>query len=250
MKLDLPESKNISLYWDKYSSWEFREALSEGKTEAIVPRLFSKLVRISSGNWAVILDHLNKQRDSLVQRLNRENQLIDFQLKINGKLLIGSGSPSIIDVGMTFSRNYGVPIIPSSGIKGTFSHYCKDTNLFCEDEFKLVFGEDLSFENDNIRGNVIFLDAFPVSGIRFGLDLVNNHFQRYYMNGEIPNDWYNPVPVTYVVLTEGQFRFTVLVTKKIPNLAKKIEDGLKNMLTTYGIGSKTNYGYGRFSVKQ
>lgn len=94
-------------------------------------------------------------------------------------MLVGSGSPSILEVGMTFSRNYGVPIIPSSALKGKgcFSHYCAEKDIFSREEFKDIFGEDLGSNPENARGNVVFLDAFSTSKVEFGLDVVNNLFK-------------------------------------------------------------------------
>jgi CRISPR-associated protein Cmr6 len=239
----IPECKNLSLYWDKYTFIEFKNDFLNGDQEEIPHKI---LKRFKNTDMSIAIDHIKKQRDNLKEKL-KDKVILDLEFELNSRLLVGSGSPSILEVGMTFSRNYGVPIIPSSALKGCFSYYCTDKNIFSKEEFKIIFGEDLNYNSENIRGNIVFLDAFPTSKVEFGLDVVNNHFKRYYMDGEVPNDWYNPVPVIYLTITKGTFRFMVISIDEIPSgLSLKIKVNFVNMLSSYGIGSKTNYGYGRF----
>ncbi|WP_041081254.1 type III-B CRISPR module RAMP protein Cmr6 [Thermotoga profunda] len=241
----ISKCSNLSLYWDKYTFIQFKsDFLGEKKQE--IP--FKILEKVEKTDINIAINHLKERRDNLKEKF-KDKVILDLELELNGRLLVGSGSPSMLEVGMTFSRNYGVPIIPSSALKGCFSHYCFKEGIFSDEDFKVIFGEDLSSESENNRGNVIFLDAFPTSKVEFGLDVVNNHFQRYYINGEIPNDWYNPVPVTYLTITNGVFRFTAISIDKISSeLSSKIKAAFKEMLSNYGIGSKTNYGYGRFGI--
>lgn len=242
---------NIGLYWDKLSFRRFRENLLNRRTQNLASEIYSNISKILNNNdLRRAIGHLNEQRNRLVNKL-RGNILFDEKLQLRGKLLLGSGLPSVLEVGMTFSRNYGLPVIPGSALKGCFSHYCKEKNkkgkIFSDEEFKIIFGEDVPSRSENVCGNVLFLDAFPSEKIGFGLDIVNNHFPRYYTKGEIPNDWYNPIPVTYIVVTEGMFRFTLIAIENIDQtLREKLKKEFENMLTSYGIGAKTNYAYGRF----
>jgi CRISPR-associated protein Cmr6 len=239
----IPECKNLNLYWGRYAFIKFKNDFLNGMQERISYEILDK---IKSIDMNTTIDHIKKRRDNLKEKL-KDKAILDLELKLNGRLLVGSGSPSIFEVGMTFSRNYGVPIIPSSALKGCFSHYCAEKDIFSREEFKDIFGEDLGSNPENARGNVVFLDAFPTSKVEFGLDVVNNHFQRYYMGGEVPNDWYNPIPVVYLTVTKGVFRFTLVSIDSISSeLSSKIKTEFANMLSSYGIGSKTNYGYGRF----
>lgn len=113
-------------------------------------------------------------------------------MRLKTRLLVGSGIPSILEVGMCLSRNYGIPIIPSSSIKGAFSNYITDFSLISEKEYLKVFGESMVNPDENEKGSVIFLDAYPVSELRFSLDIVNSHFnlitwmEKYQMIGIIP----------------------------------------------------------------
>jgi len=254
---DVPKkSKNLGLFWEKYSYIKHYEHFlqsNDGKKKGNIAYELLEIMKEVDNN---ILQLLQKRREQVVKN---SNVLVDTKAELNSRLLVGSGNPSPTEVGMTFSRNYGVPVIPGSAIKGCFAHYLKerlkekeedDEKLIDKETFRYLFGEDLDKKReDNIRGSLIFLDAIPMT-LEFGLDIVNNHFQPYYMQKEHPpNDWYNPVPVTYLVVEKGTFRFTILIDGKLDeNTKRTIKDEFKNMLKSYGIGAKTNYGYGRFSV--
>ncbi len=243
---NVPEaSKNLGLFWDKYSFFKHREYFINDK-QNLAPVLIKDL-NIEDK----VLEILNSRRDSVVQT---SDVVLDLKASLNTRLLVGSGNPSPTEVGMTFSRNYGVPVIPGSALKGCFSHYLKERGDIFDADFRELFGEELNGSSeDNVRGSLIFLDAIPLE-LKLGLDIVNNHFQPYYMEKQHPpNDWYNPVPVIYIVVESGRFRFTILADrnkeKKLSSeLKKKLSEEFKSMLKTYGIGAKTNYGYGRFSL--
>ena len=168
----------------------------------------------------------------------------------NSKLLIGSGNPSIFEVGFTFSRNYGIPIIPGTTIKGVLSHYIQEEledNHPLNENFKKLFGTDQN-DNNHEKGLLIFLDAIPVR-YKIGIDIVNNHFQPYYMKEDKPpNDRYNPNPVTYLVVEDARFLFTVLSDKPIKDeLKNSFKEVFVECLQDFGVGAKTSYGYGLFN---
>ncbi|HCZ06896.1 MAG TPA: type III-B CRISPR module RAMP protein Cmr6 [Thermotogae bacterium] len=248
------KSNNLGLFWEKYSYIKYHENFLKSNDEKKKGDLAYKLLADMKIDENV-LKLLKKRREQVVKN---SNVLFDDVVELKSRLLVGSGNPAPTEVGMTFSRNYGVPVIPASAIKGCFSHYLKEIleedgeKLIDKETFRYLFGEDLNKNSEeNIRGSLIFLDAIPIT-LEFGLDIVNNHFQPYYMQKEHPpNDWYNPVPVTFLVVEKGKFRFTILIDEErnegLNNETKeKLRNAFRDMLETYGIGAKTNYGYGRF----
>ncbi len=251
--MNIPKTcRNLSLYWDKYAFILYPEK-SDGLTQGVL-----KDIKTQEDQLKAHLNLLEQRRKAVVEEM-KDAIVFDFTMRLNGRLLVGSGSPSVLEVGMTFSRNYGVPIIPGSALKGAFSNYIKEEpeKVQMAEHLKFIFGQgDPAKEDDNTRGALVFLDAIPQGTVSFGLDIVNNHFQPYYMEeGNPPNDWYNPVPVTYLVVSNATFRFTALynsmMTMSKENfmvLRDRIEKSFVEMLTLYGIGAKTNYGYGRFVV--
>lgn len=243
------EIKNASLYFDKYLGIIKRNSEPKKISE---PEQIIRICKICSRCDRELLSSLVERRKKLTEKIGKSKHVFDETLTLDHRLLVGSGSPSILEVGFTFSRNYGIPIIPGTAIKGAFSHYIQEElpeeHLLRKKEiFKKLFGTDEN-GNNHAKGALMFLDAIPEK-YRIGVDIVNNHFQPYYMKEDKPpNDWYNPNPVTYLVVEEGsRFRFTILLTEHIEDdLKSEVKKELLNFLQNYGVGAKTSYGYGLF----
>ncbi len=248
--------KNKSLYWDKIIYKKFRQdIIGDFQKNKIIKEIVHNMEIDDTINQAI--KSLNERRNNIVKNYGKEHTLIDGKFKLKTKLLLGSGLPSLIEVGMHLSRNYGIPVIPATSIKGAFAHYLlekmEEDKTITEELYKKIFGTDLNNSKENQRGLVIFLDALPQGFFRLEIDLINNHFQPYYMKQDNPpNDWYNPVPVQYIVVGASTYRFTILLDKEnnfTEEEKNKIKTEFKNMLKLYGIGAKTNYGYGRFETQ-
>ena len=248
--------RNLSLYWDKCAFILYPEKEKEYEKGKKLDQEILGGMKAQENQLKKCLDLLEQRRKAVVEEM-KEAIVFGFTMKLKGRLLVGSGNPSALEVGMTFSRNYGVPIIPGSALKGAFSNYIKEEpeKVKINEDLKFIFGQgDPTKEDDNTRGAIVFLDAIPQEAVSFELDIVNNHFQPYYMEeSNPPNDWYNPVPVAYLVVSNTAFRFTALYNSmmtlpkdKFIKLKKSIEESFVDMLTLYGVGAKTNYGYGRF----
>ncbi|OAA26686.1 hypothetical protein AT15_06315 [Kosmotoga arenicorallina S304] len=238
--------RNPSLYFNKLLS--INERNNDPKKISSPENLLhvSKICGTYNKN---LLDNLAKRREK-VSEFFGEKCLINERLNLQHRLLIGSGNPSIFEVGFTFSRNYGVPIIPGTALKGVLAHYIYEEfpcDHILKKNFKLLFGTDLNGDNNN-KGLLIFLDAIPTK-YRIGIDIVNNHFQPYYMKEDKPpNDWYNPNPVTYLVVENAKFLFTVLSSEPIrDDLKNSFKTVFLECLQNFGMGAKTSYGYGLFN---
>ncbi len=249
------QCENNSLYFSK---------LAYGKTSSekedknkLVNSIFDILNRVSknknSSFISGILKDIKLRRDRMVKNFNQNKgyEVIDKYYVTDSKLLVGAGSPSPVDVGFYFCRNYGLPVIPASSIKGCFAHYYMEEEID-DEQFRKIFGFSKQNDNDDIddsKGGIIFLDAIPEDDIKYQIDIINNHFPEYYTGNKSPNDIYNPVPVKYITLGKGtKLRFTFLMNKEaIKNgMKEKIEKDFENMLKDCGVGAKTAYGYGRF----
>jgi len=228
--MNLPESKNLSLYWDKYCFSSFNK-------EKWIDEILCTIKGIRDLEEEMSI--LRERRERVVRE---RRTVVDLKMRLKEKLLVGSGAPSPVEVGITLSRNYGLPVIPGSSIKGTFASFLYENGEW--EEFSYIFGDEEK------EGMLVFLDAIPVSDLEFSVDIINPHFQRYYMGEDLPpNDWYEPVPIRYVVVGSGIFWFTVLEDPERPigsSEKKNIRERFIEMLKTYGLGAKTNYGYGRF----
>lgn len=168
------------------------------------------------------------------------------------------GGGAFYQLGMYFDYTSGLPTIPGSSIKGVLKSAIKGWSFWeykssngdwrwkkeDKDAFlKYVFeGEGLScYEQD------IFLDAVPVESgsTLFGDDYITPH----------KHPLRNPVPIRFLRVNPGvtyRFRFILKDTKvlvggkEILFSAEQKRDLFKEIILTFGLGAKTNVGYGRF----
>jgi CRISPR-associated protein Cmr6 len=113
-------------------------------------------------------------------------------------------------------------------------------------EYRGVFG------SPGRRGGVTFIDAIPIPGWKYKVDVMTPHFGDYYgdtKNQTPPADWLKPTPVTFLTLDKGsQFRFDLLgKEKQFVDCACK---WLKEAVSLIGIGGKTNAGYGELTIRE
>lgn len=155
-------------------------------------------------------------------------------------------APEVYNLGMYFDYTSGLPVIPGSSIKGMLrsaieewdflADYKPNNGVTREEIIKTVFeGEGLS-----IYDRDIFLDAIPirVDNKLFGEDYITHH----------PNPLQNPNPVRFLRVNPGvtyQFRF-ILRNNDNGLKADFKEDLFKAIICTFGLGAKTNVGYGQF----
>ena len=181
-------------------------------------------------------------------------------------------------LGVHFDWTYGMPVIYGSSVKGVLRSYFMDLydgDLDAGDLmmsiFSGVYNRDIDAEkkkygNDwgevvkypekriykdhlSIYNRDIFFDAVIVEADNKGRILCSDSITPH--GGEThDNPLKNPVPITFLKIAPGcklEFRFK-LVDTKIGDKVLKAEEKLKifkEILTTVGIGAKTNVGYGQ-----
>lgn len=178
-----------------------------------------------------------------------------------GRMIIGLGGENVLETGITLYHTYGTPLIPGTALKGLASHYCDQVWGRREggqgfkrwksgepggEYHKTIFGttED--------SGHIIFHDAWVTpETVANSLqpDVMTPHHGDYYSkkDGAAPTDFDDPNPVTFLSVV-GTFHVAVSCDvsgeegRKWANLAF---DLLTEALDEWGIGGKTNAGYGR-----
>lgn len=181
-----------------------------------------------------------------------------FQLKIIYPGLvtgIGINHEATIEgefkLGVHFDWTYGMPVVYGSSVKGVLRSYFEefynqtDGQPSVEDAFDDIFngGKKSIYQRD------IFFDAVLVNADEQGRILCSDSITPH---GDNPLK--NPIPITFLKIAPGcklEFRFklvdTVIVKDDkalILTAAQKL--GIfKTILTTVGIGAKTNVGYGQ-----
>lgn len=174
----------------------------------------------------------------------------------NWRLAIGIGSGSVYETSITLHHIYGVPYIPAQSIKGTLRSFIIEKYFDSEEErafedsaFIEIFGS-----NDQ-QGKVIFFDAFTKES-KIQVDIMNNHYQKYYNGNEAPTDTQNPNPINFLTLKGSVFKIMIATKEEIEldneqlkgNILDVVKNELSESLEIFGIGAKTSVGYGYFDV--
>ena len=176
-----------------------------------------------------------------------------FSAASEWRFVIGLGGGGPLEVGFTFHRIYGFPIIPGSGLKGLTRNYALQMADEVQGEtldererdplFTLVFGQREG------AGGAVFFDGVPVSRPRLEVDVINPHYPEYYQGTEPPADGQNPIPIFFLTVGLGsEFLFAVGGRGTSAGEAKhQAVKWLKAALTELGVGAKTAAGYGYFT---
>lgn len=204
------------------------------------------------------LDNYNRQIEKTVFDHSRDYIALPFETEtFNLKvlypgLLIGTGNPhgthkSNNDINMGFSFDYvtGQPCIPGSSVKGVLRSYFKDRADAVAELILAVTGKsDVNIgelEKEIFDNNDVFFDAVIFDSNRYGLvmgrDYITPHLSSYK----------NPIPISIIkVLPEVRFEFRFSLNDGKQLTAKEKSAVFKELLILFGVGAKTNTGYGRF----
>jgi len=196
----------------------------------------------------------------------------------NWRLAIGIGSSSVYETSITLHHIYGVPYIPAQSIKGSLRSFIIQKYFF--DELK-KYDKYNDFEQDELykkekdnkkykhqwfidifgsneqQGKVIFFDAFTKES-KIQLDIMNNHYQKYYNGSESPTDTQNPNPINFLTLKGSKFEIVIATKESIVlesenfkgDILDCVKDKLYQSLEIFGIGAKTSAGYGYFDIQK
>lgn len=226
-------------------------------------------------------DHLKKPALEEVQRCKPNRHALDayrtrwqeivkaasaalFEAQTDWRFITGLGRKGPLEVGFTFHRIYGFPIIPGSGLKGLARAWAYFSLLEtapgskpeADQDFIAVFGhtpergEDESTAN---AGGAVFFEAIPLDRPDLDLDVMTPHYSKYYgdTSGRVaPTDDQNPNPIPFLTVKPG-VRFTFAVGwrgEPNPKAHTLAVEWLQKGLEFLGAGAKTSAGYGYFKV--
>ncbi len=167
--------------------------------------------------------------------------------EVAGRLALGLGNESVLEVGLTLHRTYGVPVVPGSAVKGVVRACARERWEVDEASLEILFGTTES------AGYLRFHDAWWVpDGAESFLarEVTCVHHPEYYTTGGTVLDDHpvgmldldSPNPVAWVAAT-GRFLFAVAGPGGRHEWALEL---LVDALTTSGVGAKTAAGYGLF----
>lgn len=183
---------------------------------------------------------------------NRFSQTV---MTLENRLLIGLTGNAALETGCSLSRNYGMPYIPGSSVKGVVRAWANQHLAGHSDELEQLFGTADSEQPYRVSGLVTFHDAWWIPDPEkkepkpFVLDVVTTHHQDYY-NGKKdknenvipPSDKDSPIP-NHLLAVQGSFLF---VLEGEPTAIELCQTLLEKALVNNGIGAKAAAGYGYF----
>ncbi|BBE30571.1 hypothetical protein OSSY52_07120 [Tepiditoga spiralis] len=245
--------KNSKLQIKKEERFTLNILKSVNESRILDEKKFSKII-YKENIKAIEFDGLFKKLKSIRIKMLRsllniqKKESITIIAKNTTPFLIGAGIPSMDEIGFYWNRNYGIPTIPGSAIKGAFRHYLETKNEFEEkqelkDLIKIIFG------TQEESGKIEFLEAIPLNNPKIFEEYQTPHFGEYYSGKKPPNDVYNPNPLSYLSVGEdSEFRFDLIINGKKFDEQKieKTRELFLEFLEIYGLGAKTSNGYGRF----
>ena len=193
------------------------------------------------------------------QSTSLQNPKAEGFFNTKGRMVIGLGGENVLETGLSLQHTYGTPLIPGTALKGLASHYC-DQVWGARDqgeEFKRwqegVPGGTYHmaiFGTTDDSGHIIFHDAWITPETlteSLQPDVMTPHHGDYYSGNGAPTDFDDPNPVTFLSVV-GTFH--IAVSCDVPGdegkkWAQLVFDMLSEALREWGIGGKTNAGYGR-----
>ncbi|MDD1703032.1 MAG: type III-B CRISPR module RAMP protein Cmr6 [Methanoregula sp.] len=241
----LPDTSHASLVRDKYLLVDV-----EDKEIILVKKGLFDAMRESVGKASSLY---NYAFDRFISGLSSSGRSGRFSTA--GRLVIGLGSDNVLETGITLHHTYGVPVIPGSALKGLAAHYCDQVWGNSANQKYQLYEEyhEVLFGTDENSGHIIFHDGWITPGsVTTSLvpEIMTPHHKDYYSEKRAPTDFDEPIPISFLAI---RGTFLIAVTCDVPGEeGKKWEDLAFRILTDalreWGIGGKTNAGYGRLVV--
>lgn len=233
------EIDNFGLRYTHFLEFEMYKGKYKIKLPTM-PKISQDMIKILQSSHEIIIK-LRERQEFQLKSLSRIYDFRVIEAETDWRLIVGMGSGHVQETGMTLHHIYGIPYIPGSAIKGVLHHWARDNKYKDESQ---IFG------TQEKRGEVIFMDAFPVDSVNFAPDIINPHYPEYYGGEKYPADWQNPIPVNFLTVEKTTFRFMFLSKKsENSNCLDKITKWLEEIFELKGIGAKTAVGYGYFKVQ-
>jgi len=168
-------------------------------------------------------------------------------------LLIGTGyhhethNEGEFKLGFFFDYTTGLPSIPGSSIKGAVrSKFPGLSNIYKNEKtgyIKNIVKKEIDInllETELFEGNDVFYDAFPIANTQLlGEDYITPHKD---------DPLKNPIPLKFLKVNgDVEFKFSFRLNDGILTKEEKL-DLIARILLDFGVGAKTNVGYGQFNI--
>lgn len=248
-------ASNAGLVWNRYLDlWLWRDGalpkIEDGTERRNALLMFAADYnargKLASPLAGKLLEAIHARQIYILARLRGGGCGEAFQRILASRFATGLGGPHPTEIGFTFDRSVGVPYLPGSSVKGLARAAAR---LRADPSMETLFGPDrIDRDGDVNIGDLIFLDAYPVSLPQLEVDVINCHHPAYYAgHSPYPSETEDPVPVYFLTVAAGTtwiFRLLSRSGKHVAQGADLLRFGLKEL----GAGAKTAVGYGSFAV--
>ena len=296
--LEQGQEGNAALFFSRMTCWNglggekgLEPKFQAGTDHKVKAVMDSSIVALGGGlnlrlpSGKTVLDAIHaRQAAVLASAAMRDVMVWEFRARLQCPYVSGLGSGHPTETGMILDRNSGLPYIPASAVKGVLRLACalhiaatepgaavpsgKDSSeIEIPDDHPLLrrcFGDTDTGRTDGVRGQLVFLDAFPADVPTIRTDIMNPHFGKYYAGSQGPLETENPIPVKFLTVAEGtEFVFRCFVSP-LPDDGLAAPDSparpfdetdghavaamFSRACTQLGFGAKTAVGYGRFAL--
>lgn len=159
------------------------------------------------------------------------------------RVLIGSGNHKLLNTGLILDHTNGLPVIPSSSLKGAARTYAGAVEEAPADLINRFFGED---NDDAPPGDLIFFDGIPTKPPVIERDVTNPLFGDYYQGkSNVVSGKVNARPTFFLTIgNDSHFAFAVASRSRDSDAVEQGAEWLAQALQTLGVGAKTSAGYG------
>ncbi len=240
---------NAGLLRDRFLRISVKESVKDKKNH---PQARDNLFK------AMCQSLVNSQEIYIIAYQKQESAIKNLKSKgffnTDGRMIIGLGGENVLETGLTLNHTYGTPMIPGTALKGLAAHYCHKAWGGADERFK--FGGEYHraiFGTTEYSGHIIFHDAWITPESLIGSlqpDVMTPHHGDYYSDEKgltPPTDFDDPNPITFLSVVGT---FLIAVSCDVPGSvgdewAEKVFELLSDALREWGIGGKTNAGYGR-----
>jgi len=245
-KVKPEEVSNKALLFERFLRWGIRNGGVKKDEEEV-----KEFLRLLSSGWdekaIKAMEKFARRWEAMLGSLERQGFRVEkFEARPRWRAVFGLGGMTSLEVGFTFHKPLGFPIIPGSGLKGAARAYAKLVEGASEKDLQEVFGPEPKAK-EHAQGKVIFFDAVPLGVPKIEPDVMNPHYGNYYRGDAPPADYLDPTLVPFITVGK-ESRFLFALASRDETALGKAARWLKGALTELGIGAKTSAGYGVFEV--
>lgn len=204
--------------------------------------------------------HVAARRRAALRSLSNDSQatVVTVIATPMGAAVTGTGAAGVRNVGIELHGTYGWPVLPGTTLKGVTRSFARDEEDLTEGTVETIFGAPPADDETAQAGSVTFLDTLPgPGGVTVAEHVLTPHTRGYRLSvgdedtdevagPRAPAEYINPVPIPFLVLTNGAFH--IHLTGPQPQVGQAAEL-LAAALSDTGLGAKTTSGYGYFETE-